>query len=162
MTRKRVCQLLIPVLCGGVVVLGQQMRYEKRKAQVKGYDLQLQNRDGKCVLVYAGHQKKGEMTLGISAPCEFVRDKKGAPRNYTYKNKKVYGGYYTVVIVTGGPLDRTKSDAFMTDGCGTEVQALILQSNKVPVIKRITKDGPTVCPTSGLDEMVYEWLSLNG
>ena len=148
----------------GTLALAGQPLSKNGEAEVRGYSLSLKNRDGKCVLSYEGRGRQGEFTMGLPAPCEFVRDHKGAPQVRSYYNKKVYGGPYSVLIVTGGPIDTSQSDQFMKDGCGTQIQAVMVRTSGVIIKKTVlgaNRSGPTVCPSAGTDEKVYEWLSLS-
>ena len=155
---RKLFTILFLIASLSVLTFSQPQPPEAGKAQARGYSLQLQNRNGDCVLTYAGHHE-GEINMGLPAPCEFVRDHKGLPKFHSYKNRL---GKYTVLIVTGGPIDPSKSDAFMRDGCGTQIQAILLLRSGVSVSKVVGGNGtgPTVCPSYGLDEKVFEWLSL--
>jgi hypothetical protein len=87
--------------------------------------------------------------MSLTSPCEFVRGSTGNAQTFRYKNKRLYGGYFSLLIVTGGPVDGTRSDRFMKDGCGTTIQAVILRARGVTVKNTVLgKDGkgPTSLP----------------
>ena len=146
----RIILLTLLAVCYFAIVFSQQPNPKAGQVHVRGYELQLQNREGKCILTYVGHRKKGDIELGLLAPCEFVRDNKGSPQFYTYKGH----GNPTVLIITGGPIDTTRRDSLMKDGCGTQIQVISLRQSSVKSSKVIS-DGPTVCPSQGLDEKVF-------
>jgi hypothetical protein len=156
--------IFLLVAVTGALAVHRPSTPENGKAGVRGYALALENREGKCVLTYEGRGRKGEYTMGLPAPCEFVRDYEGAPQVHSYYNKKVYGGQYSVLLVTGGPLDESLSDQYMRDGCGTQIQAVMVRASGVIVRKTVlgeNRSGPTICPSAGTDEKIYQWLSLS-
>jgi hypothetical protein len=121
-------------------------------AQVAGYRLQLENRDGRCVLSYDGQGIHGVIDEGLRAPCEFAR--KGPTddiQSYSYKDR---GLSKTVVIIIGGPADAAQRDKWMPMGCGTSTQNISLRSKSV---RASPVGGPnfTACPSDGLDEVFF-------
>jgi hypothetical protein len=127
------------------------------QARVASYRLSIEQRDGKCAIKYDGRHK-GEITFDIPPPCEFVRDYAGNAQRRRYKNKKPSGsGFYDVILVVGGPLDESRSDKLMKDGCGTKVQAMSLSPRGV-TLGAVGTDM-LVCPSDHLDEKVFGFLA---
>jgi len=128
-----------------------------RKVAVGSYKFTIQEREGKCELVYEGSQK-GTITLDIPPPCEFLRDHTGKAQRHRFWNRKTRnGGPFLVIIVIGGPPDKNRSHPLMKDGCATQVQAVSLSSRGV-VAGDVSKDI-VVCPLEGLDEPFFATLA---
>ena len=78
-------------------------KLESPRGEVASYKVQMEVRDGKCVLNYDG-PFKGQVETGLLAPCEFLRDPAGKIRFRELKNTKQNGGgSYSVVVMIGGP-----------------------------------------------------------
>lgn len=124
---------------------------------VKGFSLALKNIDGNCVLSYRKGQvesnnMQGNIQLDIAAPCEFVR-KPGAieePSFRTYGTKSKV----TVGIVTGGRPHPRFADIFQPQGCGTEIQKILIYEDKIAFDKPL-KSLEVVCPSEGLEEVFF-------
>lgn len=130
---------------------------ESGKVEVASYQLRIEELAGKCVLKFGG-PRKGEIILAVPPPCEFVRDRTGAAQHYRYKNRKRNGrGYFEVILVVGGPLEKGRTDELMKDGCGTQTQAMSLSSRGVAA--GAVGSGVTVCPSDGLDEKFFGFLA---
>jgi len=128
-----------------------------RKVALGSYQFKLEEREGKCDLVYEGHHHNGTITLDIAPPCEFLREPKGKVQHHRYWNRKhSNGGFYLVMIVIGGPSDKQKSHPLMKDGCATQFQTVSLSSRGV--VTGSVDTGMVVCPLDGLDEVSF---SLN-
>jgi len=101
---------LTTALLSIAVLLAQTVpaAFVARKVAVGSYKFTIQEREGKCDLVYEGSQK-GMITLDIPAPCEFLRDHTGKAQRYRYWNRKIRnGGPFLVIIVIGGPSDKSR------------------------------------------------------
>ncbi len=125
------------------------------------FSLTLRNSDGKCVLSYikvesSQNQPPSSIELSMDSPCEFVRK----PGRQTEPLYYVYGSKYIVMIV-GGPPDRTQKDQFQPQGCGTEIQAVRIIGERVEVSERIEHGFySAVCPSEGLDEVFFATVPL--
>lgn len=145
--------LSLAVLLGQTVPAG----FVARKVAVGSYKFTIQEREGKCELVYEGSQK-GTITLDIPPPCEFLRDHTGKAQRHRYWNpKSPNGGPFLVIIVIGGPPDKNRSHPLMKDGCATQIQSVSLSARGV-VAGDASKDF-VVCPLEGLDEVVFATLA---
>lgn len=130
---------------------------ESGRVEVASYQLRIEERAGKCILKFNG-SRKGEITLAVPPPCEFVRDGIGAAQHFRYKNRKRNGGgYFDVILVVGGPTEKGRTDKLMKDGCGTQTQALSLSSRGVA--EGAVGSGVIVCPSDGLDEKFFGFLA---
>jgi hypothetical protein len=130
---------------------------EPGKIEVASYKLHIGERAGKCILSYDGHSK-GKISMIIPPPCEFLRDHNDTAQHFRYKNtKRKGGGYFEVILVVGGPLDKGQSDKFMKDGCGTQIQAISL--SRRGVVAGAVGSGIVVCPSRGLDEKNFGFLA---
>lgn len=139
---------------------------ELRNVKIGGNDsdrARLDEKDGRCTFVYRrayGNPREGSVTLDLSSPCEFVRDKTGAVEifNYLEDNKNIP---FWVVMVVGGPLDTSRSDQYMRAGCGTYVQAIRITDEGKPtdITSGAIGTGITVCPSEGVREKVYRVLA---
>jgi hypothetical protein len=143
------------VFAGSVAMQTAAINPEPRKAEVKSYQFKLEERDGKCHLVYEGRHK-GDITLNIAPPCEFARDHKGKAQHFQYRRK---GGTraYDVILVLGGPVNKARSDKLMPEGCATKMQAVSMNSTGV-----VAGDVGSVlitCPLEGLDEKFFGTLA---
>jgi hypothetical protein len=134
----------------------QQPQLAASPLTVKGYKLHLQEREGKCVVMYEQQKRSGEQVLDLPAPCQFVRHPKNrhTAQSYTYKDLR----NATVLLVVGGPLNAKRTDALMPDGCGTQWQAVILRRGSVSVSK--ISQGSTLCPSAGTDEKMF-WVAAH-
>src|SRR5438309_343651 len=74
-----------------------QSPQESPRGEVASYKVQIDVRDGRCVLNYDG-PKKGQVETGLSAPCEFSRGHTGGIKHYEYKNR-LNGGTYSVMLI---------------------------------------------------------------
>jgi len=123
-----------------------------RKVAVGSYKLKLEERDGKCDLVFEGRNHKGTITLDIASPCEFLRERNAKVQLHRYWNRNARnGGVYLVILVIGGPPDKAKPHPLMKDGCATQTQAVSLSSRGV--VAGAVGTGVVVCPLDGLDEV---------
>ena len=141
--------LLIPscILCR----LSAESRVVFDHITIAGYELQLEERGAKCILIFSGHSHRGELTLSPKPPCRFVRDWKGDPQSFSYEDI----GNAMIVILVGTPSKEVSSDLSKRE-CGTESQGVILREQGVLVSKRIGR-GSLICPSHGLDETEF-WL----
>ena len=146
---------VLVIFGGGVAMKTVPADVEPRKGTVGSYTLKLEERDGKCQLLYEGPHK-GQITLEIPPPCEFSRDNLGKLQRHQYKRKR-NAGVYDVILVVGGPVTKEKSDKLMQDGCGTQLQAVSLSSRGVALGGHLSM--PTACPMEGQDEMVFGILN---
>lgn len=142
---------LLLIFAGTVAMQTAPAALEPRKAEVGSRKLKLEERDGKCQLLYEG-RTKGEITLDVPPPCEFVRDHTGKAQHYQYKRKR-NAGTYDVIIVVGGVKNKHRSDKLMADGCPTQYQAVSLSSRGVAT--GVLGSLWIACPTEGLDEKVF-------
>jgi len=127
-------------------------KVEPPKGEVASYKVQIDVREGKCVLTYDGpHQ--GQVQTELSAPCEFSRGHKGVIKHYEYKNRGSGGGSYSVILLIGGPVYPSRSDSFMKNGCGTEVQPISLSPRGVAMGSLGTL--LFACPSEDLDEKIF-------
>jgi hypothetical protein len=122
-----------------------------RKVALGSYKFKIQERDGKCDLVYEGRHN-GTITLDIPPPCEFLRDRSAKVQRHRYWNRSSRG-FFLVILVIGGPVDKAKSHELMKDGCATQTQAVSLSSRGV--LAGGVGGGMVVCPLDGLDEVVF-------
>jgi hypothetical protein len=142
---------------GGSLPQWAEGQVEPGKVEVASYKLRLEEHDGKCVLHYTGHLE-GKITMTAPPPCEFVRVSNGDAQHYRYKNRKRNGGgYFDVIIVVGGPLDKGRLDELMKDGCGTQIQAVSLSRRGVVI--GAVGSGLTACPSLGLEEKMFGFLA---
>ncbi len=153
MRRKIIGALLITIVAA-LAVAGGDDKLASEATKVRGYELRLEDREGKCVVAYTGRKRRGETTLEIPPPCQFARNWRGEPQSYTYQDL----GPATVLIVVGGPLDARRTDPLMKEGCGTQAQAILLRRSGVSASKKIGK-GSTLCPSAGLDEKMFSFLA---
>jgi hypothetical protein len=134
-----------------------QKQIERGKAKVASYQLHVEERSGKCILSYEGPYK-GEISMTVPPPCEFVRDHTGAAQHFRYKNRRrSIRGYFEVILIVGGPTEKSRSDRLMKEGCGTQTQAVSLSSRGV--VAGAVGSGVLVCPTDGLDEKFFGSLA---
>lgn len=127
---------------------------EPRKVTVGSYKFRLEEREGKCHLLYDG-PRKGDLTLDVPPPCEFARDETGNAQHFQYKRKR-NTLVYEVILVVGGPINKARSDKLMPDGCPTQMQAVSFSSRGVAVGE--TDSQLLACPMEGLDEKVFAIL----
>jgi hypothetical protein len=120
---------------------------EPRKVVIASYKITINERGGKCELVYDGI-RKGTIPLDIPAPCEFVRDPYGGAQSHRYSNRRT--GAFDVILVAGGPVSNARSDELMKGGCGTQIQAISLSPRGV--VAGTPATYPLACPTEGFDE----------
>jgi hypothetical protein len=126
---------------------------ELPKGEVASYKVQIDVREGKCILNYDGPHK-GQLETELSAPCEFSRGHTGMIEHYEYKNKGKGDGYYSVILVIGGPVDPSRSDKFMKNGCGTLTRPISLSPRGV-AIGTTGGGGLVICPSTDLDEVMF-------
>lgn len=146
---------LLLILAGSVAMQTAPADPEPRKVEVGSYKFKLEERDGKCQLLYEGPHK-GDITLDIPPPCEFSRDHTGKAQHFQYRRRR-NARPYEVILVLGGPLNKARSDKLMPDGCATQMQAVSLNSSGVEVgdVGSLTM----VCPLAGLDEKFFGTLA---
>jgi hypothetical protein len=120
---------------------------EPRKAVIASYRITINERAGKCELVYDGI-RKGVIPLDIPAPCEIVRNHFGEAQSYRYSNRRT--GAFDVILVAGGPVSNARSDELMKGGCGTQIQAISLSPRGV--VAGTSATYTLACPTEGFDE----------
>jgi hypothetical protein len=124
--------------------------------EVASYKLRVENRYGKCSLIYEGPHN-GDIPTDLPGPCEFVRGfNDDAGQHFSYPNG---ASTFTVVLIVGGPLDPSSRDKYMKTGCGTQIQAVSLSPRGVALGSVGT--GQVVCPSGGggLDEVNFGFLS---
>jgi hypothetical protein len=149
--------LLASLISDSKALYQNQSPAESGKVEVGLYQLRVAARAGKCVVKVNGSHK-GEIILAVPPPCEFVRDGTGAAQHFRYKNKKRNGGgYFDVILVVGGPLEKGRTDKLMKDGCGTQTQALSPSSRGVAA--GAVGSGVIVCPSDSLDEKFFGFLA---
>ncbi len=127
---------------------------ELPRGEAASYKVQIEVREGKCVLIYDG-PFKGQVETSLLAPCEFLRDPAGNIRSLELKNTKQNGGgTYSVIVVIGGPpANEGHSDKYMKNGCGSEVRAVSLSVRGIVLGSR--GSGLDICPTSSFDEKLF-------
>jgi hypothetical protein len=121
---------------------------------LRGYKLQLKERENRCVVAYSSAKRRGELKLEIPPPCQLVRSEKGAVQSYFYKDI----GNATALLVVGGPIDSRRKDKLMTDGCGTQAQVVLLRPRGVSTTKEIGHGG-VFCPSGGVEEKMFSILA---
>ncbi len=143
---KKIFLLILLTVLACVGAFGQSESFT-----VKGYQLNLIERDGKCVVSFTKQNKTDEKSLDIGAPCRFVRmpGNTKAIQSVTYKDLK----NATVILVVGGPTSPEQKDSLMPAGCGTQWQAILLRTTSVTVSK--VKSGSVLCPSGGADEAMF-------
>ncbi len=126
--------------------------------RVDSFFVALSNSEKGCILLHKkGSEQPDSILIGIAAPCDFVRK----PGNLSEPLSYVYG-LDRIVMITGGPVDTFRKDAFQPNGCGTEVRALVVGSEGIRVSERIELGADhTVCPSDGLDEVFYATVPIN-
>lgn len=144
----------LTLLVLSVIAFGNERIQSPIKIKVGEYNLILGEESGKCKITYLGLKNNGEVLLGITAPCQIIRDHQHKPLLYTYKDL----GNVSVILIVGGPPSQTKKDSFMKEGCGTQVQALLVRENDISLAEEIGKGG-TFCPSAGADEKMFWFLS---
>ena len=129
-------------------------KLESPTGEVASYKVQIEVREGKCVLNYDG-PLKGQLETGLLAPCEFLRDPAGKIRFRELKNSKQDGGgnYAVIVVIGGPPANEGSSDKYMKNGCGSEVRAVSLSVRGV--VQGGKGFGLNICPTSSFDEKLF-------
>jgi hypothetical protein len=141
------------ILCFAMSVISPWLPESDTTAiKLKGYTLNLQEHDGKCLITYVGQKQKGALVLGIKPPCQFVRDYKTAPLSYTYKDAQ----YATVLIIVGAIGDPESEDPLMKQQCGTQAQGILIRHEGISASKRIVR-GDIWCPAKGADEKEF-WM----
>lgn len=124
------------------------------EVEVASYKLRVENRYGKCSLIYEG-PRNGDIPTDLPGPCEFVRHPvTGAGQNFSYPNG---ASTFTVVLIVGGPLEPGTGDRYMKTGCGTQTQAVSLSPRGVAL--GAVGNGMVVCPSGGLDEVCFGSLA---
>jgi hypothetical protein len=148
---------LLSLLISGSKFL-EPLRAGSGDVEVAFYQLHIEKRTGKCILKYDG-RLKGEITLAVPSPCEFVREPAtGKAQHFRYEKRKRNGRrFFETILVVGGPLDKHRSDKFMKEGCGTQIQAVSLSSKGVAA--GAVGSGVIVCPSDGLDEKFFGFLA---
>jgi hypothetical protein len=121
---------------------------EPLKGQLASYKFQVDARAGKCVFTYDG-PFKGELITDLSPPCNFSREPDGSVQHIVQKNSGKGGGDYTVMLLLGGPIDPSRSDKYMPNGCATETEPVSLSPRGVEL--RGTGGGIPICPLDALD-----------
>jgi hypothetical protein len=131
----------------------EPQKVEPPKGEVASYKVQIDFREGKCVLKYDG-PFHDQIETALGAPCDFVRNRTGAIQHFEYKNsKRNGGGSYSAILLVGGPIDTSRSYSFMKNGCGTKVQAVSFSPRGVAIGAIGT--GLLVCPSTELDEKMF-------
>jgi hypothetical protein len=143
--------LMVLCVAAFLPVVGQQAQPELQTVRVRGFSLQLRERDGKCVLEYGGRHK-GELPLGIPAPCQFVPDdKKSTPQHFTYKG----WGNPTVLIALGWRPETLHPNPQYPKDCRTLVRGILVRKNGVTLSPEASVGGASYCPGVSLDEKDY-------
>ncbi|HSE17578.1 MAG TPA: hypothetical protein VLB46_11025 [Pyrinomonadaceae bacterium] len=119
---------------------------EPHKVVIASYRITINERAGKCELVYDGI-RKGTIPLDIPAPCEIVRNHFGEAQSHRYARRT---GAFDVILVAGGPVSNARSDELMKSGCGTQIQAISLSPRGV--VAGTFATYTLACPTAGFDE----------
>jgi hypothetical protein len=60
-----------------------------------------------------------------------------------------------VLLVVGGPITKRKADPLMKNGCGTQLQSIMVRKSGVRISKNVSKDWYAVCPSDGMDGKVF-------
>ena len=141
------------MFAGSVAMQTTTKAVEPRKVTVGSYKFTVEERNGKCQLLYEGPHK-GEITLDIPPPCEFARDHTGKAQHFQYKRKRKV---FKVILVIGGPVIRERTDKLMPNGCGTQMQAVSLNSRGV--VAGEPGSITSACPSEGVDEKLFNLLS---
>lgn len=162
----RFSSLILVFLFGGATELSSQQLAQPNETQkapsasINGFLLTIElGPEQKCTLAYrrVSQESSEEKKVGLNmdGPCEFVRMRMPQPvsrvLSYSYgkgRNK------YSAVIVVGGKPDRSESDALMPGGCGIEIVAVSLFSDRLKT-SEIVKLDSTICPSRGLDEKYF-------
>lgn len=144
---------MLLLFAGSVALQTTPAGVEPRQVALSSYKFKLEERDGKCLLLYEG-PRKGELSLSIPPPCEFVRDHNGKAQHFQYKRKR---SVFQVILVVGGPVIKERTDKLMPGGCGTQIQAVSL--NAKGVLAGEFSSITSACPSEGVDEKEFSLLS---
>jgi hypothetical protein len=141
----------------GVAFQGSVIKTEPRRVEISNYKLRLEEYKGKCALKYEGVHS-GQISMDLVPPCEFVRESDGSPQHFEYKNKKrSAGSKFSALLVVGGPIDTSRTDSYMRDGCGTKAQAVSVAAKSV--VLGAVGSGALICPSDSLDEKMFGFLA---
>ena len=139
--------------CGSATVVDVPPTVMPPYAEVASYRLQIDVRDGQCILNYTG-PFQGQVETGIPAPCQFLRDSVGNIQHMELKNTKQNGGgTYSVILIIGGPhaIDgRTNKNI---QGCGSESLPISLSPRGIALGS--LGAGLDICPTDRVDEKLF-------
>jgi hypothetical protein len=139
--------------CGSAKVADAPSTVVPPYAEIASYKLQIEVREGQCILNYNG-PFRGQVETGIPAPCQFLQDSVGNIQHMELTNTRQNGGgTYSVVIILGGPPAIDGRSSKPTEGCGSQSLALSLSPRGIALGSVGT--GLDICPTDRVDEKLF-------
>ena len=134
--------------------------------EVDDFAVSIKIMDGRCAVSYrrpdAPDAAARTLPTRIAPPCEFIQQgpHSTTPLFYSYGRGKKR---VTVLMVTGGFPDASLKDPLQPDGCGTELQKVLVFGDRVEVREDEHYENNNVppserfgfCPTHGLDEVWF-------
>jgi hypothetical protein len=139
--------------CGSAKVADVPPTVMPPYAEVASYKLQIDVRDGQCILNYNG-PFRGQVETGIPAPCQFLRDSVGNIQHMELKNTTQNGGgTYSVILIIGGPHAIDGRTSKNIQGCGSESLPISLSPRGIALGAIGT--GLDICPTDRVDEKLF-------
>lgn len=124
---------------------------------INNFALTLKKQRRDCVLSYKNERENGgeekSEVLDIAPPCNFIRQSKSNEVNvYSYgKTPAIH-----IVMIAGGPVfPGSEGDKFQPEGCGTEIQGVVVSDGGIEIGHRSDVGAGQVCPSGALEEVFY-------